>query len=179
MTYLKLAEDNFSSIKNQAERAMEQLSLEQLHYSPNKESNSIAIITKHMSGNLKSRFRDFLTTDGEKPDRNRDGEFEGTFATREDLLSHWNEGWGVLFQTLTQLKAEDLEQTVFIRNEAHSAMEAIQRQIVHQATHAGQIVYLAKMIKNEHWNTLSIPKGNSRQFNEKMLGNADKKEKPE
>ncbi|MBS8264055.1 DUF1572 domain-containing protein [Mesobacillus boroniphilus] len=128
---------------------MEQLDLKQLHYSPNEESNSIAIIANHMSGNLKSRFRDFLTTDGEKPDRNRDGEFEGTFATREDLLSHWDDGWTVLFQTLSQLSEKDMEQTVYIRNEPHTAIKAIQRQIVHQANHAGQIVYLAKMIKKE------------------------------
>lgn len=165
-----LATENFKTIKNQAERAMEQLNLEQLHYSPNKETNSIAIIAKHMSGNLKSRFRDFLTTDGEKPDRNRDGEFEGTFATREDLLFHWNDGWTVLFQTLSQLSEKDLEQIVYIRKEPHTAIEAIQRQIVHQASHTGQIVYLAKMIKKEDWNTLSIPKGQSQQFNEKMMG---------
>jgi hypothetical protein len=167
MSYLKLATENFKSIKNQAERAMEQLNLDQLHFSPNEESNSIAIIAKHMSGNLKSRFSDFLTTDGEKTDRNRDGEFEGTFAAREDLLTHWNDGWTVLFQTLSQLTEKDLAQTVLIRNEPHTAIEAIQRQIVHQATHAGQIVYLAKMIKNGEWNTLSIQKGHSQQFNEK------------
>lgn len=176
MSYLKLATDNFKSIKNQAERAMEQLDIKELHFSPNEETNSIAIIAKHMSGNLKSRFREFLTTDGEKPDRNRDGEFEGTFGTREDLLSHWNDGWTVLFQTLSQLSEENLEQTVYIRNEPHTAIEAIQRQIVHQATHAGQIVFLAKMIKNVEWNTLSIPKGNSQQFNDKMMGISKKEE---
>jgi hypothetical protein len=176
MSYLMMATENFKSIKNQAERAMEQLNLEQLHYSPNEETNSIAIIAKHMSGNLKSRFRDFLTTDGEKPDRNRDEEFEGTFAMREDLLIHWNDGWNMLFQTLSQLSGKDLEQTVYIRKEPHTAIEAIQRQIVHQATHAGQIVVLAKMIKKEDWNTLSIPKGHSQQFNEKMMRISNKEE---
>ncbi|MBT2637886.1 MULTISPECIES: DUF1572 family protein [unclassified Bacillus (in: firmicutes)] len=176
MTYLNLATENFKNIKNQSERAMEQLNFQELHYSPNEESNSIAIIAKHMSGNLQSRFRDFLTADGEKPDRNRDGEFEGTFPTREALISHWNAGWTVLFQTLSQLSEEDLDKTVFIRNEPHTAIEAIQRQVVHQATHAGQIVFLAKIIKNEEWNTLSIPKGYSQQFNEKMMGNQNKEE---
>jgi hypothetical protein len=176
MSYLKLANENFKNIKSQAEKAMEQLNLDQLNFSPNEESNSIAIIAKHMSGNLKSRFRDFLTSDGEKPDRNRDGEFKGTFAAREDLLTHWNDGWTVLFQTLSQLTEKDLEQTVLIRNEPHTAIEAIQRQIFHQATHAGQIVYLAKMIKNEEWNTVSIPKGHSQQFNEKMMGMSKKEE---
>ena len=176
MSYLKLAIDNFKSIKTQAERAMEQLTLEQIHFSTNEESNSIAIIAKHMSGNLKSRFRDFLTTDGEKPDRNRDGEFEGSFETKDDLISHWNEGWTVLFQTLSDLSETDLSKTVYIRKEPHTAIKAIQRQIVHQATHTGQIVYLAKMIKNEEWNTLSIPRGASSQFNEKMMGSSKKEE---
>lgn len=169
MDYLMLVTENFKSIKNQSERAMEQLNLEELHYSPNEESNSIAIIAKHMSGNLRSRFRDFLTSDGEKPDRNRDGEFEGSFPTRETLNSHWNAGWDVLFRTLSQLSQEDLDKTVYIRNEPHTAIEAIQRQVVHQATHAGQIVYLAKMIKDTEWSTLSIPKGQSQQFNEKLM----------
>jgi hypothetical protein len=168
MTYLKLTIENFRGIKNQAERAMEQLDLEQLQYSPNEESNSIAIIAKHMSGNLKSRFREFLTTDGEKADRNRDGEFEEEFTSKEDLLAFWNSGWDILFETLSELSEEDLAKTVYIRSEPHMVMEAIQRQIVHQSSHSGQIVYLAKMIKNEEWKTLSIPRGKSEQFNEKM-----------
>lgn len=168
MAYLKIACENFQNIKNQAERAMSQLSLDQLHYSPNKESNSIAIIAKHMSGNLKSRFRDFLTADGEKPDRDRDGEFEGAFHSKEDLLNFWSEGWSVLFETLEKLTEADLARTVYIRSEPHNAMQAIQRQIAHQASHSGQIVYLAKMLKNEEWETLSIPRGKSRQYNETM-----------
>jgi hypothetical protein len=168
MTYLKLTIENFRGIKNQAERAMEQLDLEQLQYSPNEESNSIAIIAKHVSGNLKSRFREFLTTDGEKADRNRDGEFEEEFTSKEDLLAFWNSGWDVLFETLSELSEEDLAKTVYIRSEPHKVMEAIQRQVVHQSSHSGQIVYLAKMIKNEEWKTLSIPRGKSEQFNEKM-----------
>lgn len=175
MTYLKLAMENFQSTKILAERAMAQLNIEQLHYSPNEESNSIAIIAKHMSGNLTSRFGHFLTTDGEKPDRNRDGEFLGGFQTKEDLLAFWNGGWTVLFETLSTLTELDLNKTVYIRSEPHTVMEAIQRQISHQASHAGQIVYLAKMIKNEKWNTLSIPRGKSNQFNEKMIGDSDKK----
>ncbi|MBT2679460.1 DUF1572 family protein [Bacillus sp. ISL-35] len=168
MAYLKIAYENFQSIKNQAERAMSQLSIEQLIYSPNKESNSIAIIAKHMSGNLKSRFRDFLTTDGEKPDRDRDGEFEGAFHSKEDLLHSWNEGWSILFETLSKLTEDDLTSTVYIRSEPHNAMQAIQRQIVHQSSHSGQIVYLAKMLKNDEWETLSIPRGKSQQFNKTM-----------
>ncbi|MEH7884990.1 DUF1572 family protein [Bacillus sp. JJ1609] len=166
--YLKLAAENFQSIKKQADRAMEQLDIEELHCAPNAESNSIAVLVKHMSGNLKSRFSDFLTSDGEKPDRNRDGEFNGTYASKTLLLDAWNSGWEVLFNTLAGLKEEDLTKTVFIRSEAHSVMEAIQRQIVHQSSHSGQIVYIAKMIKDEEWTTLSIPRGKSETFNQQM-----------
>jgi hypothetical protein len=168
MNYLKLSIENFQAIKNQAERAMEQLDLQDLQYSPNEESNSIAIIAKHMSGNLNSRFREFLTTDGEKAYRNRDGEFEGTFSSKEDLLAFWNSGWDVLFDTLSKLTEDDLNKTVYIRSEHHMVIEALQRQIVHQSSHSGQIVYLAKMIKNEEWKTLSIPRGKSTQFNKNM-----------
>ncbi|WP_079508986.1 DUF1572 family protein [Mesobacillus jeotgali] len=168
MAYLQVAIENFQNIKKQAETAMSQLNREQLHYSPNEESNSIAIIAKHMSGNLKSRFRDFLTSDGEKPDRDRDGEFEGSFQTIQELMDFWNEGWSVLFDTLTKLTEQDLNKTVYIRSEPHNVLEAIQRQIAHQSSHSGQIVYLAKMIKNQEWKSLSIPRGLSRQYNETM-----------
>jgi hypothetical protein len=167
-TYLNLVTENFITIKKQAERAMEQLTFEQVQYRPNDESNSIAILVKHMSGNLKSRFSDFLTTDGEKPNRNRDGEFEDWFVSIEDMLEYWNSGWNVLFNTLQSLNDQDLNRTVLIRNEPHSVIEAIQRQVVHQSSHAGQIVYIAKMIKDNDWKTLSIPRGQSVQFNEKM-----------
>jgi len=167
-SYLKLATENFQSIKKLADRAMEQLNIDELTYSPNEESNSIAILVRHMSGNLKSRFSDFLTSDGEKPDRNRDGEFEGTYESKIELLDEWNSGWEVLFNTLAVLKEEDLTKTVLIRNEPHSVMEAIQRQIVHQSSHSGQIVYIAKMIKDGEWTTLSIPRGKSETFNQQM-----------
>lgn len=167
-SYLDLVVENFTSIRRQAERAMEQLTFEQIQSSPNDESNSIEILVKHMSGNLRSRFSDFLTADGEKPDRNRDGEFEGSFQSGEEMMESWNSGWDVLFNTLESLSEEDLNKTVFIRNEPHTAMEAIQRQVVHQSSHSGQIVYIAKMIKDNGWKTLSIPRGQSSQFNEKM-----------
>lgn len=167
-SYLELVIENFNSIRKQAERAMEQLTFEQIQSRPNPESNSIEILVKHMSGNLRSRFSDFLTADGEKPDRNRDGEFEGSFQSVEEMKESWNSGWDVLFNTLESLSEEDLNKTVFIRNEPHTAMEAIQRQVVHQSSHSGQIVYIAKMIKDNGWKTLSIPRGQSSQFNEKM-----------
>ncbi|MGA9224984.1 MAG: DUF1572 family protein, partial [Mesobacillus sp.] len=126
------------------------------------------VLVRHMSGNLKSRFNDFLTSDGEKPDRNRDGEFEGAYESKTQLLDAWNSGWEVLFHTLAGLKEEDLTKTVLIRSEPHSVMEAIQRQIVHQSSHSGQIVYIAKMIKDKDWTTLSIPRGKSEKFNQQM-----------
>jgi hypothetical protein len=166
--YLKIVTQNFISIKKQAEQAMEQLTFEQLQFRPNNESNSIAILIKHMSGNLRSRFSNFLTEDGEKPDRERDREFEDTFGSAEEMWLWWNSGWNVLFDTLNSLHEDDLSRTVLIRNEPHSAMESIQRQVVHQSSHAGQIVYIAKMLKDSEWKTLSIPRGQSAEFNEKM-----------
>lgn len=167
-TYLKLVIENFQSIKKLADRSMEQLNLDELHYAPNAESNSISVLVRHMSGNLKSRFSEFLISDGEKPDRNRDGEFEGTYESKNQLLEAWESGWDVLFNTLAGLTEEDLAKTVFIRSEPHSVIEAIQRQIVHQSSHSGQIVYIAKMIKDVEWNTLSIPRGKSEKFNQQM-----------
>jgi hypothetical protein len=167
-TYLMLVTENFQSIKKLADRAMEQLNIDELTYTPNEESNSIAVLVRHMSGNLKSRFSDFLTSDGEKPDRNRDGEFEGAYESKTQLFDAWNSGWEVLFTTLAGLKEEDLTKTVLIRSEPHSVMEAIQRQIVHQSSHSGQIIYIAKMIKDREWTTLSIPRGKSEKFNQQM-----------
>lgn len=167
-TYLKLVIENFQSIKKLADRSMEQLNLDELHYAPNAESNSISVLVRHMSGNLKSRFSEFLISDGEKPDRNRDGEFQGTYESKNQLLEAWESGWDVLFNTLAGLTEADLAKTVFIRSEPHTVIEAIQRQIVHQSSHSGQIVYIAKMIKDVEWNTLSIPRGKSEKFNQQM-----------
>lgn len=167
-SYLMLVTENFQSIKKLADSAMEQLNIDELTYTPNEESNSISVLVRHMSGNLKSRFSDFLTSDGEKPDRNRDGEFVGSYESKHQLIEAWNSGWEVLFNSLSGLKEEDLNKTVLIRNEPHSVMEAIQRQIVHQSSHSGQIVYIAKMIKDKEWTTLSIPRGKSETFNQQM-----------
>ncbi|WP_210366050.1 DUF1572 family protein [Bacillus sp. REN3] len=169
MDWIKLVDGNFRDIKNLAERAMDQLTIEELNYAPNEESNSISILVRHMSGYLKSRFKDFLTTDGEKPDRNRDAEFEGTYTTKDELLKCWNSGWEVLFATLDDLDEGDLEKTVYIRSEPHKVMEAIMRQVVHHSSHAGQIVYIGKLIKSNQWKTLSIPRRQSEQFNKGMM----------
>ena len=149
--YRALAEKSFAQLKDDKE----------FHYVPDAESNSIAILIKHMAGNMISRWTDFLTTDGEKPDRNRDGEFiEGT-ESQEELIKYWNKGWEVFMNTLHSLKEDDLMKTVSIRGEGLTAVQALSRQTAHYAYHIGQIVFLAKHIKNSEWNSLSIPKNKS------------------
>ena len=166
--YLNLVKQNFKSMKKQAEGAIEQLTFEELHYLPNKESNSIAILVKHISGNMLSRFTSFLTTDGEKTDRNRDSEFEGGYNSKVELIAAWNHGWEILFKALSDLKEEDILKTVYIRSEPHSVMEAIQRQISHYSLHIGQILYIGKLMKNDEWKTLSVPRGKSNQFTQSI-----------
>jgi uncharacterized damage-inducible protein DinB len=156
--------------KRLADGAITQLNDEQFFATLDSESNSVAIIVKHMAGNMRSRFTDFLTSDGEKPDRNRDQEFitdPGT--TREEVLRRWEQYWQLVFETLNSLHAEDLTRTVTIRGEPHSVLQAINRQVAHYAYHVGQIVCLAKHWKGADWKTLSVPKGKSDEINAKML----------
>jgi hypothetical protein len=148
----------FRAYKTMAERAMEQVSEEQLFAVLDSEMNSIALIVKHMTGNMRSRWTDFLTTDGEKPDRDRDAEFVEPPATREALMERWNRGWAYVFQAIEPLSDTDLTRTVTIRGEAHSVMQAITRQVAHYACHVGQIVFLAKHFRQDNWQSLSIPK---------------------
>jgi hypothetical protein len=130
------------------------------------ESNSIAILVKHLAGNMRSRFTDFLTADGEKPDRNRDQEFEITSATtRADVMRWWENGWTCVFAAVEGLKPEDIMRTVTIRGEPHTVMQALNRQIAHYAQHTGQIVFLAKHFRSGEWKTLSVPRGKSKEFN--------------
>ena len=159
----------FRFYKKMGEGAMEQVTDEQLFATLDEEMNSIAIIVKHMAGNMRSRWTDFLTSDGEKPDRNRDTEFMEPPATREELLKRWNEGWDRLFRALTPLSDSDLERSVTIRGEPHSVMQAINRQIAHYAYHCGQIVFLAKHFKASDWKSLSVPRNRSAEFNRKVL----------
>jgi uncharacterized damage-inducible protein DinB len=159
----------FRYYKKLAEGAMEQVSDEQLFTALDEEMNSIAIIVKHMAGNMRSRWTDFLTSDGEKPDRNRDTEFVAPPSTRKDLMQVWNDGWERIFQALEPLSNKDLEREVFIRGEAHSVMQAINRQIAHYAYHCGQIVFLAKHLKGNSWKTLSVPRNKSAEFNRRVL----------
>ena len=167
-SYLKDALDLFRYYKKQGERAMDQIPDASLFVAPDAESNSIAIIVKHMAGNMRSRWTDFLTSDGEKPGRNRDTEFEDPPRTRAELLALWEAGWKYVFTALEPLTDADLTRTVYIRTEKHSAMQAVNRQIAHYAYHVGQIVYLARSFTGERWQSLSIPKGKSAEFNIKV-----------
>jgi hypothetical protein len=161
--------DLFRYYKNLTERAMAQATDEQLLEVLDDEMNSIAVIVKHMAGNMRSRWTDFLTSDGEKPDRNRDAEFVDPPATRDALLALWEQGWQCLFNALEPLTEEDARRTVTIRGEAHSVLQAINRQVAHYSYHCGQIVMLAKHFKNAEWQSLTIPRRKSADFNRRVL----------
>jgi hypothetical protein len=154
--------------KGLAERAMAQLTDEQLVVVLDEESNSIALIVKHMAGNMRSRFTDFLTSDGEKPDRRRDLEFADPLQTRDALMASWDAGWACVFGALEPLGEDDLAKTVMIRGEAHSVMQAINRQVAHYPYHCGQIVFLAKHLNHDGWKSLTVPRGKSEEFNQRV-----------
>jgi uncharacterized damage-inducible protein DinB len=151
--------------KELAEQAVGQIDDDAFFHKPAEQSNSIALIVKHVAGNLRSRWTDFLTSDGDKPWRDRDNEFVlGGQDTRQSLLRAWDDGWGALFQTLGTLSEQDLLKTVKIRGEDHTVMQALVRNLAHTAYHVGQIVYLAKLQKTEGWRWLTIPPGQSQQY---------------
>jgi len=156
--YLKAVRERFLEMKGQAERAIDQLSDNQLFWTPDPESNSIAIIIKHLSGNMLSRWTDFFTTDGEKPNRQRDEEFESPAPTRAEVMAVWKTGWDRFLTTLDQIGEADLLRTVTIRNQPHSVIQAIERQMFHYSYHVGQIIYIAKALKSADWQTLTIPR---------------------
>ena len=164
-SYLKDALDVFRYYKNLGERAMLQCGDAMLYETLDPESNSIAIVVKHMAGNMRSRWTDFLASDGEKPDRNRDSEFETPAITRAELMDQWNAGWNCVFAALEPLADSDLTRTVLIRGEAHSVMQAINRQIAHYSYHIGQIVFLAKHFGCDSWKSLTVPRKQSAAFN--------------
>ena len=155
----------FRQYKRIAEGAMAQVADEQLTQTLDPEMNSIAQIVKHMTGNMRSRWADFLTTDGEKPNRNRDSEFVDAPPTRQELMTLWEAGWQQVFSALEPLSEADLSRTVQIRNEPHSVMQAVNRQVAHYAMHCGQIVLLAKHFASDHWKSLSVPRNKSAEFN--------------
>lgn len=159
--YLKAIRGRFEQLKDLGDRAVDQLNEQEIHHVPAPESNSVAVIVRHLSGNMISRWTDFFTTDGEKPDRNRDGEFETVPVNQAKLLEISEAGWKTLFRTLDSLEEDDLLKEIYIRGERHTVIEAMERHLSHVASHTGQIVYIAKVLKGKDWATLSIPKGQS------------------
>jgi uncharacterized damage-inducible protein DinB len=164
-SYLKDAIDLLRYYKRLGDNAIAQCPDDKLCAEIDPESNSVAIIVKHMTGNMRSRWSNFLTTDGEKPDRRRDTEFEDAPATRAEIMAMWDAGWNYLFEALTSLTDADLSRTVTIRTEPHSVTQAINRQIAHYSYHVGQIVYVARHFAGSNWQTLSVPKKRSGEFN--------------
>ena len=166
--YLQTAIRRLRYYKLLGEKTFEQLTDADFHYAPNEASNSIAVIIQHVSGNMLSRWTNFLNEDGEKQWRQRDDEFEIHSFNKEQLLRLWEEGWRLVLNTIESLTEDDLSKTIFIRSKPHSVVEAINRQIAHYSSHVGQIIMLGKIIKGKTWQTLSIPKGQSANFNAKM-----------
>ncbi|HUF03652.1 MAG TPA: DUF1572 family protein [Aridibacter sp.] len=171
--YLEDASATFLAYKRLAERALAEVDDDEFFRVGAPESNSIALIVKHIAGNQRSRWTNFLTEDGEKPDRNRDSEFEDESVDRDSLMRKWAEGWTILFEAIDSLGAEDLKGSVAIRGEKHTVVQAINRQLTHYAYHTGQIVLLAKEFKGENWRSLSVPRNRSRQFNEFLAKKAE------
>jgi len=163
--YLQSAIRQFEYYKLLGEKTFDQLPEDKLFWQYNAESNSIATIVKHLWGNMLSRWTDFLTTDGEKEWRNRDAEFENDTQTKSEMMEQWDRGWKGLLDTLHALKPEELDQIVYIRNQGHTVLEAINRQLAHYPYHIGQIVFIGKMVCDDKWSSLSIPKGDSQKFN--------------
>ncbi|WP_039042864.1 DUF1572 domain-containing protein [Sporosarcina sp. ZBG7A] len=167
--YLKIVKERFESVKELGDKTISQLSEEDIHWRLNESSNSIAIIAKHVSGNMISRWSDFLTTDGEKASRNRDQEFEDDISSRQEMITIWEKGWIILLDTLNGLENQDLLKNITIRGEKHTVLEAIERQLAHYAYHVGQMVYIGKQLKDENWETLSIPNGKSDDYLQQKL----------
>lgn len=164
-TYLNSVIKRFAYYKTLGEQTFAQLNDDDLFWQYDEESNSIATIVKHLSGNMLSRWTDFLTSDGEKPGRDRDKEFENNVKSRQTLLVIWNAGWDCLFNALNSIKNDDWQKDIYIRGERHSIVDAINRQLSHYPYHIGQIVFIGKMLAGSNWKSLSIPKGNSQTFN--------------
>lgn len=163
--YLDSTIKQFEYYKMLGEKTFSQLDDDALFYQFNEESNSIATIVKHISGNMLSRWTDFLTTDGEKEGRNRETEFDNDLKDRAQLMARWDEGWTCLFRALETVNEDNFGQIIYIRNQGHTITEAINRQLAHYPYHIGQIVYIGKMLKAKEWSSLSIPRGDSGKFN--------------
>lgn len=169
LVYLSSVRKQFEYYKSVGEKTFDQLDERDFFWQFNEDSNTIAVIVNHLCGNMKSRWTDFLTSDGEKEWRNRDSEFESVINSKEELLLKWNDGWKCLFDALNSLNKENFKTAVFIRNQSHSVVEAINRQLAHYSYHIGQIVYIGRMIKGNEWKSLTIPKGESANFNKEKF----------
>ena len=174
--FLSSINKQFDYYKSLGEKTFHQIPEDKLFWQYNEESNSIASIVKHMHGNMMSRWTDFLTSDGEKEWRKRDAEFENDIQNKAELISKWNEGWECLFNAIQPLTEADLNKEIYIRNMGHSVVEAINRQLAHYSYHVGQIVFIGKMIADESWNSLSIPKGGSNAYNQEKFSKPKRKE---
>ncbi|MDO7173662.1 DUF1572 family protein [Mariniflexile sp. AS56] len=168
-SYLISVIKQFEYYKSLGDKTFNQLTFEEMQWQSNEASNSISVISKHIVGNMLSRWTNFLTEDGEKSWRHREAEFEDTYASKEDVIASWESAWLCLFSTLKSLKEEDLERIIYIRNEGHTVTEAINRQLAHYPYHIGQMVFLGKLLKDAQWQSLSIPKGNSTKYNEEKF----------
>ena len=168
--FLKEVRRQLRGHKRLGEGAIAQLQDAERFVAPDPKSNSVAILVNHLAGNMRSRFTDFLTTDGEKPDRHRDQEFElAANTSRDDIMRGWEQGWACVFVALDSLNPEDLTRTVYIRQEPHTVLQALNRALAHYAFHVGQIVFLAKHLRSQEWKTLSLPRGKSEEFNRKFV----------
>ncbi len=173
--YLESVIKQFEYYKMLGDKTFAQVPDQKLFYQFNEDSNSIAVIVNHLWGNMLSRWTDFLNSDGEKEWRNRDSEFENTIQSRQEIISKWEEGWSCFFSALNSLNEEDLDKIIYIRNQGHTVMEAINRQLAHYPYHIGQIVFIGKMLSENNWQSLSIPKGNSNQYNSEKFSKAKEK----
>lgn len=174
--YLESVIKQFEYYKMLGEKTFAQIPDEKLFWKVNEESNSIAMIVKHLHGNMMSRWTEFLTTDGEKDWRKRDEEFDADIKSKDELFTIWNEGWSCLFKAINALTPKDLEKQIYIRNMGHSVAEAINRQLAHYPYHMGQIVFIGKLIQNDKWNSLSIAKGKSKAYNKDKFSKPKRKE---
>lgn len=173
--FLDSTKKQFEYYKLLGEKTFDQIAEDQINWQYNAESNSIAIIVKHLTGNMLSRWTDFLTTDGEKEWRNRESEFEGEIESKTQLIEIWNKGWNCLFEALDSISDEDLVKIIYIRNQGHTVMEAINRQLAHYPYHVGQIVFIGKMLLDQNWQTLSIARGKSLEYNADKFANEKQK----
>lgn len=175
LNFLESVKRQFTYYKQLGDKTFMQLNDEDFFWQYNQETNSIATIVKHLWGNMLSRWTDIFTTDGEKEGRNRDSEFENDLQSKDEVLQKWEEGWNRLFETVNSLSESDLERIIYIRNEGHTVLEAINRQLAHYPYHVGQIVFVGKMIKNEKWNSLSIPRNKSNDYNQTKFAQEKKR----